>query len=460
MHIETSPYNEAIERGGAIRRPYRPLIESIERLGQGMMAERRARAEEHLRRLGATFPLPGDDGPQDRALPADWVPRIIPAEHWERLSAGLLQRGRALNTWLVELYEGRQDVVPEEIVESSAFYKPRALPDGTFPIHVYGPDVIHLGDGEYVVLEDNVRVPSGAAYSEVLRRVGLAVMEEMFAPYRVKGIYSYYEMLRATLEAAASPSVEDPCLVVLTSGREDPAFFEHERIARECGLPLLAPDDLYADGDEVRARPEGRRVDVIYRRLEDGYLSSDLPEIEELYYRGRVALVNAPGVGVADDKAVFPYVPDMIERYLGERPILQNAPTLALDDPEQFSDALERLGELVVKPREGFGGKGILIGPEADRDDMEQTRQAMKANPTGFVAQECLDFSTHLLDGDADEAQNQAFVDLRAFVLPVAGYVMPGGLTRVASLGTRVVNSSAGGSVKDTWVLDADPEAG
>ena len=459
MDTKTSPYNEAIERGGAIRPPYRPLLESIERLGPGMMAERRVRAEAHLRRLGATFPLPGDDGPQDRVLPADWVPRLIPAGHWERLSAGLLQRGRALNAWLTDLYAGRQDVVPEQIVKSSAFYKPRALPEGAAPIHVYGPDVIHLGDGEYVVLEDNVRVPSGAAYSEVLRRTGLAVMSEMFAPYRVKGVYHYYEMLRASLEAAAPPSVENPRVAVLTSGREDPAFFEHERIARECGFPLLAPDDLYAEGDEVRAKSEGRRVDVIYRRLEDGFLSSDLPEIEELSYRGKVALVNAPGVGVADDKAVFPYVPAMIERYLGERPILRNAPTLALDDPEQLSDALERLGELVVKPREGFGGKGVLIGPEADRDDIEQTRRAMKANPTGFVAQECLEFSTHVLDGDSEEVA-EAFVDLRAFVLPVVGYVMPGGLTRVASPGTRVVNSSAGGSVKDTWVLEADPEAG
>lgn len=458
MDTKTSPYKEAFEREGAIRRQYRPLFESIERLGPGMMAERRARGEEHLRRLGATFPLPEGDGPRDRVLPADWVPRIIPAAHWERLSAGLLQRGRALNAWLVELHRGCQDVVPEKIVESSAFYKLRALPEGAFPIHVYGPDVVHLGDGEYVVLEDNVRVPSGAAYSEVLRRAGLAVMQEMFAPYRVKGVYHYYEMLRATLEAAAPPSVEDARLAVLTSGRDDPAFFEHERIARECGLRLLAPDALYADGDEVRVKPDDRRVDVIYRRLEDGYLASDLPEIEELFYRGKVALVNAPGVGVADDKAVFPYVPAMIERYLGERPVLQNAPTLALDDPGQLSDALERLKELVVKPREGFGGKGILIGPEATPDDMEQTRKAMKANPAGFVAQECLDFSTHVLDGDADEAV-EAFVDLRAFVLPVVGYVMPGGLTRVATPGTRVVNSSAGGSIKDTWVLEADPEA-
>lgn len=453
MDIETSPYNEALEPGGGIRRPYRPLFETIRRLGPGMMTERRARAVEHLRQMGATFPLPGDDGPQDRVLPADWVPRIIPARHWERLSAGLLQRGRALNAWLVELYNGHQDVVPEEIVASSSFYEPRPLPDGVAPIHVYGPDVVHLGDGEYVVLEDNVRMPSGAAYSEALRRTGLAVMKEMFAPYQVKGIYSYYGMLRATLGAAAPPPVQDPYIVVLTSGREDPAYFEHERIARECGLRLLAPNGLYASGGEVRAKPEGRRVDVIYRRLGEGYISDDIPEIEELYLGGSVALVNAPGVGVADDKAVFPYVPAMIERYLGERPILKNAPTFSLEDPEQLAEALERLDELVVKPREGFGAKGILVGPEADREARERMRRELEANPIGFVAQECLDFSTHALDGDADEVA-EAFVDLRAFVLPVAGYVMPGGLTRVASPGTRVVNSSAGGSVKDTWVLE------
>ena len=195
-------------------------------------------------------------------------------------------------------------------------------------------------------------------------------------------------------------------------------------------------------------------MDVIYRRFEDGYFTTDLPEVEALYRAGKVALANAPGVGVGDDKAVFPYVPAMMERYIGEEPILKSAHTLWLGDPEHLSDALARLPELVVKPREGFGAQGVLIGPEADREAVEHTLRAIEENPAGFVAQECLDFSTHVLD-DTDDT-SEAFVDLRAFVLPAADYVMPGGLTRVASPGTRVVNSSAGGSFKDTWVLE-DP---
>jgi carboxylate-amine ligase len=453
----TSTYNEALERGGEVRGPYRPLFEAMERMGPGMMAERHARAEEKLREIGATFPLPDADGQGDRVLPVDWVPRLIPHDHWQKLSAGLLQRGKALNAWLVDLYNGHQDIVPEEVVGSSVYLRPYPLPEGSVPVHVYGPDVVHLGDGEYLVLEDNVRVPSGIAYSEAVRRAGLAVMKELYSPYRVNGIYAYYGMLRATLEAAA-PGVDDPFVVVATGGPGDPAFFEHARIARECGLRLVTPDDLYVRGDEVLAKPEGRIVDVIYRRLDDGQLFSELPEIEALYRSGEVALANTPGVGVADDKAVFSYVPAMVERYLGEKPILESVHTLSLGDPGQLSEALEHLPELVIKPREGFGAKGVLVGPEADREAVERTRRAVEENPMGFVAQECLDFSTHVLDGGT-QGEDEAFVDLRAFVLPAVDYVMPGGLTRVAPRGTRVVNSSAGGGFKDTWVLDADPEA-
>src|SRR5215204_2213342 len=408
----TSHCNEALDRGGTPREFYRSLLEGMERIGPQTLTEKRARAEEELRRLGATFPLPG--GGENRILPADWVPRIIPEDHWEELSYGLLQRGWAINAWLTDLYHGDQDVVPEEIVNSSVFHKPERLPDHFLPVpvHVYGPDVVHLESADYAVL-------------------------------------------RATLEAAAPPDAGDPGIAIVTGGPGDPAYFEHSRIAEACGIRLLTLGDLRVSGGAVLAQPDGQRIDVIYRRVDGGYVVADLPELEDTYRKGGVNLVNALGVGVADDKAVFPYVPAMIERYLGEEPVLRNAPTISLWDAEERSAALERLPELVLKPRDGYGGRDVLIGPEADRESIERARRDVTENPTGFVAQECLDFSTHVLDGEAPSGE--AFVDLRALVLPAIGYVMPGGLTRVAKPGTRIVNSSSGGSFKDTWVLEEGP---
>ncbi|HZC19065.1 MAG TPA: circularly permuted type 2 ATP-grasp protein, partial [Rubrobacteraceae bacterium] len=356
-----------------------------------------------------------------------------------------------------DLYNGEQDVVPEEIIRSSVFYRSLPLPDRAVPapVRVYGPDVVHLEPGEYVVLEDNVRVPSGVAYSEAVRRAGLEALGDLYEPYRAGEISAYYAMLRRTLQTAAPPGVEEPCLAVVTRGEEDSAYFEHARIAEACDIRLLTPKDCCVEDGEVHDRSDGQRIDVIYRRLDEDYMRSELPELEEVYQRGRVSFENALGVGVADDKAVFPYVPAMIERYLGEEPILKNVHTLSLSEPEQRAEALDRLEELVLKPREGYGGHGIVIGPEADREDLERARRAVEKNPTGFVVQETLDLSTHVLNWSPEErAPIEAFVDLRAFVLPAVDYVMPGGLTRVASPGTRVVNSSAGGSFKDTLVLE------
>ena len=457
MEISATYFNEVFGLGSEVREPYGPLLETLERIGAEELARRGARADEKLREFGATFPLPGDPAGKDRILPADWMPRIIPRDHWETLSAGLVQRGRAINAWLTDLYNGEQDIVPQEIIQSSIYYRTRPLPDCAVPnpVRVYGPDVVHLEPGEYVVLEDNVRVPSGIAYSEAVRRAGLEVLGELYEPYRVCGIFAYYHMLRKTLEGAAPAGVEEPCLALVTRGEEDSAYFEHRRIAQMCGMRLLTLADCYLQNGEVRDRSDGQRIDAIYRRFDEDYVSTELPELEELYQAGKVSFENALGVGVADDKAVFPYVPAMIERYLEEEPVLKNLPTLSLSEPEQRAEALERLEELVLKPREGYGGQGIVVGPEADREDLESARQAVEENPAGFVAQETLDFSTHLLDwASNDDGPVEAFVDLRAFVLPAEDYVMPGGLTRVASPGTRVVNSSAGGSFKDTLVLE------
>jgi carboxylate-amine ligase len=364
-----------------------------------------------------------------------------------------LQRGYAINAWLFDLYNGAQDVVPDEIVKSSVLYRPGPLPDQSVPIHVYGPDVMQLGPKEYAVLEDNVRVPSGVAYSEAIRRAGLESMGDLYEPYRISAISAYYAVLRRSLETAAAPGINNPCVAVVSRGEEDSAYFEHSRIAQACNIRLLTLADCEIRSGEVLDRSDGRRIDVIYRRFDEDYIETDLPDLEAVYLEGKVNIVNALGVGVADDKAVFPYVPAMIERYLGEKPLLENVPTLSPAESEGREEILDRLDELVLKPREGSGGQGLMLGPEADREDLENARREVEENPTNFTAQEFLDFSTHVLKGDGSTLE-EAFIDLRAFVLPAIGYVMPGGLTRVASTGTRVVNSSAGGSFKDTWVLE------
>ncbi len=454
--IETSRLNEVFDGTDEVREFYRPLLDVLSRMGPEEFAGRRERARALLRDLGATFPLPDEDGHEERVLPADWVPRIIPHDHWEELSAGLLQRGRAINAWLADLYNGEQPIVPDEVMRSSTFYRPELLPETALatPVHVYGPDVVHLRDGGYVVLEDNVRVPSGVAYSEAVRRAGLDAFGETFEPYRVGELQGYYGMLRASLESAAPPDVADPTIAVFTGGPEDSTFFEHRRIAEACGFRLLTPDGYRVSGGGVVDCRDGERVDVVYWRMDDDCAVADLPGLERVYREGGIGFANAPGVGVVDDKAVFPYVPAMIRHYLSEEPVLDDVPTISLADPERRSEALERLPEMVLKPREGYGGLGVVVGPEASRDDLEKARRDVRENPEGFIVQECLDFSTHVLDDGDGSKPTESFVDLRAFVLPGVDYVMSGGLTRVAKPGTRVVNSSSGGSFKDTWVLE------
>ena len=449
--IKPSFYNEALESSGSTREIYKPLLDVCESLGpEG--EDRLQAARERLKEMGATFSLPDAPDEQGRVIPVDWMPRVIPGDDWSTLSTGLLQRGKAINLWLADVYGDGQDVVPEEILTSSVFHRPHRFP-GAAPVHVYGPDVVHVGPKEYVVLEDNARVPSGVAYSEVIRRVGRQVLPELFESYSVLKILAYYKELRRSLEAAAPEGVTEPNIAVVTRGEKDSAFFEHERISRFCEVPLLTLEDCYVEGGEVRTRHDGRRVDVMYRRFDEDYVDTDLPALHDVYLNGGIGFVNAFGSGVADDKAVFPYVPTMIEHYLGETPILPNATTYSLVEEETRRDVLDRLPELVLKPREGYGAQGLIMGPEATKEELSEARKNIQKDPTAFVAQECLDFSTHLLDGESN-GTGESFIDLRAFVLPVVDYVMPGGLTRVAKPGTRVVNSSAGGSCKDTWVLE------
>lgn len=455
METNGSFFNEVFREKGVARNYYEPLVGAMRGLGGEEFSGRCARGRERLRELGATFPLPNDSGDHDRVLPADWMPRIIPQEHWTRISAGVLQRGQAINAWLTDLYGDGQEIVPRKIVESSVFYRPHRLPSHSAPIQIYGPDLVHLGDGEYVVLEDNVRVPSGAAYTEILRRVGLETMQELFDPYEVSGVVAYYERLCEALKSAAPDGLEEACVAVMTRGEDDSAYFEHDRIAHTCDFRVLTLANCCVEAGELRDRSDGRRIDVVYRRFDEDYIETDLPELEQVYLKGSVTFANALGVGVADDKAVFPYVHDMIRNYLGEEPVLKNAPTHSLSDPERRTEVLDNLGELVLKPREGYGAQGLLVGPEADEEELEQARGRANEDPEQFIVQDTLDFSMHVISCNDDAFdEDESFVDLRCFVLPAADYVMPGGLTRVAKPGTRVVNSSAGGMIKDTWVLE------
>src|SRR5215212_6949363 len=274
-----------------------------------------------------------------------------------------------------------------------------------------------------------------------------------YEAYKTMEIVSYYDRLGETLELAAPEGVEDPDVVVVTRGGGDPAYFEDRRIAQACGISVMTLADCVVSEGIVYARVSGRRIDLIYRRFDEDYIDTDLPELERAYLESNVSLVNTPGVAYADDKAVFPYVSAMIEHYLAEALILQNAPTYALTEEQTRTEVLDRLPEVVVKPREGYGAQGILVGPEALPDDIDATHRNINIDPTQFIAQETLDFSTHVLR-DAGEASAEVFVDLRAFVLPAIGYLMPGGLTLVAQPGTCVVNSTAGSSSKDTLALE------
>jgi uncharacterized circularly permuted ATP-grasp superfamily protein len=401
--LRPSYFNEIFDEAGSLRGSYESLLAAYRRLGEDEVGRRISRAQQRLRELGATFLVDDGMGDSERIFPVDWVPRIIDSGEWRTLSEGLLQRGRAINAWLRAVYGGGQDLVPEEIVRGSVFYRPHELPSGSPPVHIYGPDVVHLASGEYVVLEDNVRVPSGVAYSEAIRRVGMETMPEIYDAYRIAEIFSYYDRLGETLELAAPVGVEEPNVAVVTRGGDDPAFFEHSRIAAACGIAVMTLDDCLVSDGGVFVREDGRRLDVIYRRFDEDYVDTDLPELEKAYLEGNVGFVNAPGVGVADDKAIFPYVPAMIEHYLGETPILSNAPTYSLTEEETRAEILDRLPEMVIKPREGYGAQGLLVGPEAGLDEVDAARRNIRKDPTQFVAQETLDFSTHVLNSEDGE---------------------------------------------------------
>lgn len=468
-----APGDEAVTSTGCIHPPYEHVLSALERLGPGGLLVRERRRDEEQRSRGVTFGVPGEAS--TRLFPVDLVPRVITARKWSQLSAGLVQRARALDAFLHDVYGERavvaDGIIPSWVVDAAPGLQSSGVLARRQPVraHVAGTDLVYDGSGTWFVLEDNLRVPSGMGYAVQNRRLGDGVMPELPKPPGVLAADGAVGALRETLEEAAPPATGDrgPQVVVLSSGPGDSAWFEHNMLAEEMGIPVAQCGELAVTDGEVRLHRHGlrTRVDVLYLRIGEETLlhavgADGRPLSAALLAAvdaGTLALANAPGNGVADDKAVYAFVGDLIEYYLGERPLLATVPTYLCGEPEQCRHVLARMDELVVKPVDGYGGEGVLIGPRATAEQIAATARQVRAAPHRWIAQDVVSLSTlPCFDGDTLVPRH---VDLRAFVLTGARVqVVPVALTRVAPQGSMIVNSSRGGGSKDTWLL-GDPAA-
>lgn len=452
-----------------IRRTYQGVARAIDNLSADELQSR----AEFLKRVyvdqGVTFDFSGEERP----FPLDIVPRIVDAESWAHVEAGVKQRIRALDMFLDDVYTTGQvftdGVMPRRVITSSPnFHRCAAgfrTPNGV-RVHVSGVDLIRDAEGTFRVLEDNVRIPSGVSYVMTNRRAITSALPEAFADYRVRPVRVYAEKLLATLRAAAPSGISDPTIVVLTPGVYNSAYFEHSLLARMMGVELVEGRDLVCQNGQVRVRTTKglQRVHVIYRRVDDDFLDPaafrrdsmlGVAGLLSVARAGNVTIANAIGNGVADDKLVYTYVPDLIRYYLGQEPILKSVDTWRLDEPAHREEVIDRLDELVVKPVDGSGGKGIVIGPKSTREEVDAVRAKILEDPRGWIAQPVVQLST--VPTKIDAAMRPRHVDLRPFALNHGDdiFVLPGGLTRVAlQEGQLIVNSSQGGGSKDTWVLE------
>ena len=465
-------YDELVDAQGVARPAAAAIVEALEGLGPEELAARQRAAGVEIDAAGVTFTVYSDGVGIDRSWPFDVVPRVIARSEWDRIETGLLQRLTALNHFIADVY-GEQRIldaglVPAEIVLGSRDFRPECVgvrPAHDVWAHICGSDLVRDADGTMYVLEDNLRVPSGVSYVLENRATTKRVFSELFANQSILPVDAYPERLRRIL-ASLCPHRDDPVIAVLTPGIYNSAYFEHSFLARAMGIPLVEGRDMYVDDrDRVMLRTvEGPvQVDVIYRRVDDLFLDPEVfradstlgtPGLMRAWRAGNVALANAPGTGVADDKVVYSYVPDMIRYYLDEEPLLANVPTYRCGRDEDRSHVLDHLAELVVKPANESGGYGIVIGPAATAEELEQCAAAITADPDNYVAQPVVRLSTvpTLCDGGLEPRH----VDLRPFtLLGGESYVTCGGLTRVArDAGSLVVNSSQGGGSKDTWIVD------
>lgn len=469
-------YDEAVTGDGRPRDHVARLMEAVGALQPEQLAALGRRRDRTFIEAGITFDTIGPDGQAvDRPFPLDLVPRVIPASDWSIIKRGLAQRIRALNQFIDDVYHGREMVreglIPWRLVVSRSHFARQVdgvRPPGGVYTHVAGLDLVRDADGTWRVLEDNVRTPSGISYVLANRQAMTRLAPRLFQGHRVRPVDHYPQVLLEALRAVAPADEGEANVVVWTPGPLNPAYFEHAFLAHQMGVELVQASDLVVRGDVCYMRTTRglQRVHAIYRRLDDEFCDPidfrpdsviGVPGLLRAYRAGTVAVANAFGTGVADDKAIYPYVPDMIRYYLGEEPILQNVPTYRLDREDEREHVLDRLDELVVKPTSESGGKGVVIGPHASRAELDEVRAAVLAEPGRYIAQELVRLST-VPTVEADGTLAPRHVDLRPFaVFGETIRVIPGGLTRVAMTpGSMLVNSSMGGGSKDTWVLESD----
>ena len=478
-YLPGSFHDELITASGRPRAAARALWKYLKSLDRDELDERKAACEVAALVAGITFRVYFEDTGIDRAMPFDLIPRVIPKREWDRIAAGLQQRVRALNLFIDDLYNDqaiiRDGVVPAELIRGSVNFREQCRgfspPLGIWA-HICGSDLVRDGDGTMYVLEDNLRIPSGVSYMLENRQVMKKVFPELFENSRIQPVDEYASQLFEMLASLSPRPAEYPGVVVLTPGAYNSAYFEHAYLAQQMGVELVEGRDLMVDGeDRVWMRTIGglEPVDVIYRRVDDAFLDPEVfrpdsmlgvPGLMRAWRAGTVALANAPGAGVADDKVVYSWVPEIIRYYTGEAPLIANVPTWKCSDPDERAHVLAQLEELVVKPANESGGYGMLIGPRSTKKERAEFKRLIEADPRNYIAQPTLALSTcpTLVDG----AVEPRHVDLRPFVLSGRQtWVTTGGLTRVSmKAGSLVVNSSQGGGSKDTWIVDTDRDGG
>ncbi|KPQ24722.1 MAG: hypothetical protein HLUCCA13_07965 [Halomonas sp. HL-48] len=468
-------YDELMAAPGSPRASAGELCNMLARFTADELAERKTAAEIAIRTMGITFTVYSEGAMIDRAWPFDIVPRIIPAHEWRKTEAGLKQRVQALNLFIDDLYHEQKvvkdKVLPAEVLAQSVNFRPQCVginpPHGVWA-HICGSDLVRGGDGTLYVLEDNLRIPSGVSYMLENRNVTKRVLPELFASGKILPVDDYVAQLYDMLAAMSPRPGDEPQVVVLTPGIYNSAYFEHAYLAQQMGVELVQGSDLLVDDDDVvyMRTVEGlRRVDVIYRRVDDEFLDPEafnpnsmlgVAGLMRAWRSGKVALANAPGAGVADDKVVYAFVPELIRYYLDEQPLLPNVPSYLCMFEDDRKYVLEHLDELVVKPANESGGYGMLIGPRSTKETRDQFVELINANPRNYMAQPTLALST--TPTLANGLPQPRHVDLRPFILSgPETHVTTGGLTRVALVeGSLVVNSSQGGGSKDTWIVETE----
>ena len=465
-------FDEIFDDHGSVRAHYEPYLGWLKNCPPSHLDRKMAEADLLFRRIGITFAVYGEEEGAERLIPSDPVPRMITAKEWSYLHKGLEQRVLALNMFLTDIYNKgniiKEGIIPAEKIYNNAQFQ-ACMVNHKLPHNVYsqicGVDLVRHDDGQYYVLEDNLRVPSGVSYMLQNRRMSSRLFPELFQNYNVEPVDHYPAMLQQTLKECSF--AENPTIAVLTPGPYNSAYYEHAFLAKEMGVELVEGRDLFVKEDKVWMRTiyGPKKVDIFYRRIDDAFLDPlvlnpdstlGIPGLIQAYRAGGVAIANAMGTGVADDKSIYPYVPQMIKFYLSEEPILQNVPTRVLSNPEDLAYTLANLEKLVVKEVHGAGGYGMLVGPASTKAERETFTQILKAKPEGYIAQPTLSLSTCGIW--LNEDLKPRHIDLRPFVLSGAKTrITPGGLTRVAlKEGSLVVNSSQGGGTKDTWVLGPD----